>query len=83
MSLLGLLCGLGSVFPPSRWVTSGPLCPRPGATTSATPCCAQDPLLTLAGLRLDLWPLRWTLHPSGGLGAFVRPAQALEVALGI
>lgn len=34
-------------------------------------------------LTFALWPLRWTLHPSGGLGAFVRPAQVLEVALGI
>ncbi|ELR62708.1 UDP-N-acetylhexosamine pyrophosphorylase-like protein 1 [Bos mutus] len=34
-------------------------------------------------LTFALWPLRWTLYPSGGLGAFVRPAQVLEVALGI
>lgn len=57
MSLLGLLCSLGSVFPLSGWVTSGPLRPRPGATTSCTPCYAQGPLPTLAGLRLDLRPV--------------------------
>lgn len=34
-------------------------------------------------LTFALWPLRWTLHPSGGFGAFVRPAQVLEVALGV
>ena len=94
VSLLGPPCGLGSVFPPSRWVTSGPLLPRLGAPTRTTPCYAQGPLPPAmprahcppwhgCNMTFALWPLRWTLRPSGGLGAFVRPAHILEVALGI
>lgn len=38
-------------------VTSEPLLPRPGAPTRTTPCYAEGPLPTLAGLRLDLRPV--------------------------